>query len=46
MGTYVNVEPFQSPLYLDEKFFRYNNRREITYAGRLGLPLDRSMVND
>ena len=38
-GTYVSVEPFHLFRYLDEQAFRYNNRKNVTDSGRLGLVL-------
>jgi len=33
-GTYIAVEPFHLDAYVGEQVFRYNNRRDMTDAGR------------
>jgi transposase-like protein len=36
-GTYVSVEPYHLFRYVDEQAFRFNNRKELDYAGRFSL---------
>ena len=36
-GTYVSVEPFHLPRYIDEQAFRYNNRKNMNDSERFDL---------
>ncbi|HEX4155718.1 MAG TPA: IS1595 family transposase [Acidobacteriaceae bacterium] len=38
-GTYVAVEPFHLDRYLDEQMFRFNNRKNLSDAGRFSKVL-------
>ncbi len=33
-GTYISVEPFHLFRYIDERAFRYNNRKDMNDSGR------------